>query len=57
LRRALQGEVSPEDALQRVSEHWTLISARTGFQKQKERWLQLRQKYPENVRARLRDYL
>ena len=57
LRRALQGEVSPEDALQRVSEHWTLISVRTGFQKQKERWLQLRQKYPEDGRSRLREYL
>ncbi|MFD1157810.1 extracellular solute-binding protein [Roseovarius aestuarii] len=56
LYRALTGEVKPEDALERVAENWALISVRTGHQKQKERWMQLRNKYPQAVRNRLRDY-
>ena len=56
LNRSLRREVSPQDALRRVSDHWALTSVRTGLEKQKERWARLRQKYPEDVRNRLRDY-
>ena len=56
LNRAVRREVSPEDALRRVSDGWMLTSLRTGHQRQKERWMQLRQKYPPQVRDRLRDY-
>jgi multiple sugar transport system substrate-binding protein len=55
LSRALRMEISPQDALSRVSEHWKLISVRTGLRRQKERWLQLRNKYPADVRNRLHD--
>lgn len=56
LNRALRREVSPEEALKRVSDSWSLISVRAGLKKQRNRWTQLRQKYPPSVRNRLRDY-
>jgi multiple sugar transport system substrate-binding protein len=56
LNRALRREISPEMALKRVSESWSLISARAGLKKQQNRWMQLREKYPLAVRNRLRDY-
>ena len=55
LVRALQGDVSPEIALNRVAESWNLISVRSGLERQKERWLQLRGKYPQPLRSQLRD--
>lgn len=55
LGRALRREATPEKALKRVAENWQLISSRAGHQKQKERWIQLRGKYPAHVRERLRD--
>lgn len=55
LNRALHKEVAPEDALTRVAENWELISRRTDYEKQKKRWLELREKYPAVVRHRLQD--
>lgn len=55
LNRALHGDVTPEEALTRVSENWQLISYRTDFEKQKQRWNQLREKYPQAIANRLRD--
>lgn len=55
LNRALRKEVSAQEAMKRVAENWMLISVRTDFEKQKDRWLRLRAKYPATVGARLRD--
>ena len=55
LNRALHGDVTPEEALTRVRENWQLISYRTDFEKQKQRWNQLREKYPQAIANRLRD--
>lgn len=55
LDRALLKKVSPTEALKRVAQQWRLINRNSGFEKQKRRWSQLRQKYPPHVRDRLRD--
>ena len=55
LNRALQKDVTPEQALTNVAENWELISVRTDFETQRLRWLELREKYPSNVGNRLRD--
>lgn len=55
LERALAGSVSPDEALNRVAQHWSLLNDRSDKQLQKERWLKLREKYPEAVRRQLRD--
>ena len=55
LDRALTGNVTPKDALDRVAQQWRLINRRAGMRQQKERWAQLRGKYPAKVRAILRD--
>lgn len=55
LDRALSKKVTPEVALKRVAQQWRLINRTVGLEKQKRRWLELRQKYPSHVRDRLRD--
>ena len=55
LVRALNRDVSPEHALSRVSENWSLISVRTDYKTQQKRWQELRRKYPVHVSSRLRD--
>ncbi|ASJ76741.1 extracellular solute-binding protein [Granulosicoccus antarcticus] len=55
LDRAMAGQVEPAEALANVSQHWQLINRQSDMELQRERWLELREKYPENVRRRLRD--
>lgn len=55
LSRALHKEVSPQQALNRVADNWSLISVRTDFKKQQKRWQELRNKYPKGVSDLLRD--
>jgi len=55
LNRALNKDISPQQALTRVAESWSLISARTDYEKQRQRWKDLRAKYPPHLRNRLRD--
>ncbi len=55
LTRALKRSVSPQQALRRVAQSWQLINNRSAPEKQRERWRQLRLKYPRHVRRRLRD--
>lgn len=55
LNRALRKDVSPQEALTRVAEKWSLISVRTDFERQRQRWLELRAKYPAHLQSRLRD--
>lgn len=55
LDKALSGQATPEFALNRAAQQWELISKQSGVERQRERWLQLREKYPADVRKRLRD--
>lgn len=55
LGKALNREITPQEALQRVRKNWELISLRAGKDTQIERWMRLREKYPAHVRTRLRD--
>jgi multiple sugar transport system substrate-binding protein len=55
LSRAVSKDVSAEAALTRVAESWRLITHSAGHEKQRARWQQLRAKYPEEIRHRLRD--
>ncbi|MFK7962356.1 MAG: ABC transporter substrate-binding protein [Burkholderiaceae bacterium] len=55
LHKALTKQVKPAYALTRAALQWDLISKQSGFEKQLERWRQLRKKYPVSVRERLRD--
>lgn len=55
LVRALHGEVSPKVALERASQRWGLITNGSGRAIQRERWAQLRAKYPDQLRLHLKD--
>lgn len=55
LNRALNRSVTPQQALRRVAQSWQLINNRSNPDKQRERWRQLRLKYPEHVRTKLSD--
>ncbi|ABG31122.1 transcriptional antiterminator [Roseobacter denitrificans] len=55
LMRALTGEVSPKNALERVSNRWWSITNTSGQKNQKARWAQLRAKYPKQIGLALRD--
>ena len=55
LDRALSGEVSSAQALERVAQHWTLINNRSDLKQQRTRWWKLRDKYPAALKAKLRD--
>lgn len=55
LTRALNGEISPRKALERVARRWRLITKSAGLAVQRDRWMQLRSKYPPHIRSKLRD--
>ena len=55
LRLALDGVVEPDVALTRVAQQWDLLTDRADRTKQSERWLRLREKFPDDVAAYLRD--
>ncbi len=55
LTRSLNGEIEPRKALERVARRWRLITKSAGLDVQQKRWMQLRAKYPEHIRQRLRD--
>lgn len=55
LARALAGDVSPKNALERVSNRWWSITNGSGRSAQKARWARLRAKYPKQIRGALRD--
>lgn len=55
LTRAVAGEVSPEQALERVTQRWQLITIGAGRAVQMERWAQLKAKYPRHIQSALRD--
>lgn len=56
LVKALSGDVTPQSALERVSRRWQLITSSLGRRDQKQRWANLRAKYPPHLRAVLRDH-
>ncbi len=56
LVRALAGDVTPQVALERVAHRWRLITGGSGQRAQQQRWAQLRDKYPAQLKAVLRDY-
>lgn len=55
LDKALTGQQTPANALDRVAKEWRLITIRSGKEAQQQRWLSLREKYPAEVRSLLRD--
>ncbi len=55
LARAIDGSISTEEALTHVSQQWTLINDRSEFSAQKERWAELRRKYPPRLSAVMSD--
>lgn len=55
LDAALNDEIEPREALQRVAQEWTLITIRAGVEGQRDRWAGLRDRYPGPARKRLRD--
>jgi multiple sugar transport system substrate-binding protein len=55
LHRALSGAVPPKTALDQVAMRWALLNNRSDKERQTQRWLNLREKYPETIRSRLRD--
>ncbi len=55
LHRALEKEISPKEALERVEIRWRLITNSSDKAMQKQRWKQLRSKYPQHTQESLRD--
>lgn len=55
LALALSREVAPDTALRRVADAWRLITTRVGHAAQEKRWQSLRRKYPQELRAHLKD--
>ena len=55
LDAALNKEVTPREALQRVAQEWQLITIRAGAESQRDRWAALRERYPPDARKLLRD--
>lgn len=55
LMRAIDGTIAPERALRLVEQRWELISLEVGRERQRRRWQALRRKYPDRLRASLRD--
>ncbi len=55
LADALNGDVTPQRALERASQLWEMITSRAGRAGQIERWRQLRKQYPRAVSRHLRD--
>lgn len=52
---ATRQDVSARDALHRVAQEWALITIRTGAEKQRERWNNLRALYPAKAQRLLSD--
>ena len=52
---ATRQDVSARDALHRVAQEWALITIRTGAEKQRERWNNLRALYPAKAQLLLSD--
>jgi multiple sugar transport system substrate-binding protein len=57
LQQAMSKKIQPEVAPKRVANKWGLISERSGKELQTRRWNSLREKYPEAIRNRLKDYV
>ena len=55
LDRALRRRISPQIALDRAAQQWNLSSKQAGLELQTARWQQLRDKYPPELKARLKD--
>ena len=53
VQRALDKKVTASEAMKRIAQSWELTTARSDPIRQKERWRQLRLKYPEEVQRRL----
>ncbi len=53
IERALDGEISAQEAMKRVAQSWELTTLRSDPERQKIRWRDLRRKYPADVRKRL----
>lgn len=56
LQKAFDKTMTPKVALERVADQWDIISSRSNSTDQARRWKLLRQKYPEQVRSRLKDF-
>ena len=57
LDQALQGQVTPREALIRVAQNWELITSHTGRTGQISQWQRLRGQYPPAIRDILRDLI
>ena len=55
LDRAIAGRIGPADALRNVARAWDALVPRPARERQAERWLALREKYPEAVSRHMRD--
>ena len=55
LERAVAGLIEPAEALRQVSLAWDNLTPRGSLERQRERWLALREKYPEGIARHLRD--
>ena len=55
LSRALRGDATPKEALQRAASQWLLITNSVDRSQQAVRWNRLRGKYPAELRAQLQD--
>ena len=55
LAQALSGKLSADKALRKVAQQWNITTSRSDKILQKQRWMNLRQKYPANVAQLLRD--
>lgn len=53
--RAIDGTTPPADALARVEQQWNIITSEVGRDKQTQRWMALRAKYPAQAIALLSD--
>lgn len=57
LTRAYERRETPKAALKRVSDQWSIISEQGNLFTQQQRWRELRRKYPEKIRHRLKDII
>ncbi len=55
INRALAGKLPAEEALRRVDRRWQMITESVDRSKQIKRWARLRQKYPSQLRNKLRN--
>lgn len=57
LDAAINGDVDPRKALERAATKWSVLNLRAGGERQRERWVALRSKYPADAQRLLRDVL